>query len=221
MSKQKASTVRYRAVKIKNFAEKLHLRVTKDVLTDDDAIRLLELLEDHPSITDACAALGVTRTAVGRRMHAEPAFFQAVQAAREISATTRLEDEGFRRAMGWEEPIYDRDGNLKGYKKVHSDSLLILYLRAYSQRFKGLTSETQVNVNVSLGDQIARARDIIAARAPSQRARSPQVARDSPAQGAGGSEKSGQSGGDAGAVDRLALALCARGAGSGAGPMAD
>ena len=79
--------------------------------------------------THSCEAAGVTRNALFDWLHNDTEFQDMYEHARE-RFEDELEAEAFRRAReGWDEPVY-QGGKLVGTKRMHSDRMLELMLKA-------------------------------------------------------------------------------------------
>lgn len=93
-------------------------------------------------------SLAAREAGVGRRTHydwlkADKEYKAAFEAAHEDAADA-LEEEARRRALGYEETVWDKDGNAKGVRRKHSDLLMIFLL-------KGLRPEKYAQQHVLAG----------------------------------------------------------------------
>lgn len=78
----------------------------------------------------AARAVGLHPVTVRRWIKDDPAFAEGVETAR-LDLTERLEESAIERAVeGVLEERFDKDGNLIGRKRVYSDGLLTLLLKA-------------------------------------------------------------------------------------------
>jgi hypothetical protein len=88
------------------------------------------LAENGGIVKHACRDLSISPDKIYQERKKNPKFRKAWEAAIQ-RGIDRLEDEAKRRALdGHEEPIYYK-GELCGYRRVVSDSLLALILKAY------------------------------------------------------------------------------------------
>jgi hypothetical protein len=60
----------------------------------------------------------------------DPEFAALWEEALQV-ATDVLEHEARERAMGWDEPVFDKDGNQCGTRRVYSDRMMELLLKAH------------------------------------------------------------------------------------------
>ena len=80
-------------------------------------------------VTQACDAAQIARHAVYDRRQNDPDFAKAWDEAREMAAD-RLEQEAVRRAVdGINKPVFYQ-GEIVGFEKEYSDTLLVLLLKA-------------------------------------------------------------------------------------------
>lgn len=119
------------------------VRATAD--PDRDALkrRFLIAFAESGNVSAAARLAGV-----GRRTHydwlkADKEYRAAFDAAAEDAADA-LEEEARRRALGYEEPVYDRAGAMTGVRRRHSDLLMIFLL-------KGLRPEKYAQQHVVAG----------------------------------------------------------------------
>jgi hypothetical protein len=96
----------------------------------------LGVLAETGNVTRAAACVGMTRRQMYYHREADAEFAEAWEDAVE-QATDELEEEARRRALeGVEEEVYFQ-GEVVGYKRVYSDAMMALMLKAYrSKRFR-------------------------------------------------------------------------------------
>nr|BDD45126.1 hypothetical protein 14 [bacterium] len=91
---------------------------------------LIELINCAGNMTLASELVGISRETVRRHKNENPEFSKAYAAAQQ-EALTALEDEARRRAVnGVEKPVFHK-GEVCGYVKEYSDTLLIVLLKAH------------------------------------------------------------------------------------------
>lgn len=89
----------------------------------------LDALREMGVVRYAAEAAGVNYSTVYRRIHSDPEFKVAFEAARE-EAVQAMEMEGRRRAVqGTTKPVY-QGGKLVGHIQEYSDVLLMFFLKA-------------------------------------------------------------------------------------------
>lgn len=103
---------------------------------DKSQVDFLEAFLVHASIRKAAAELEIDRKRHYEWMRSALYFRCFQEAQRQVSVA--LESEATRRAVdGVLEPIYDKEGKLKGHKRRFSDSLLLELLKANNpEKFK-------------------------------------------------------------------------------------
>ena len=105
--------------------------------------RFLRVLAETGVYKEACIACGVTWEGDSKYAKAHPEFAEQVAMAKEEYNEFVLEAELKRRAVeGVDEPIYQQ-GQLVGYKKVYSDSLLKTKLAAAMPEKYGNKTQVQ------------------------------------------------------------------------------
>ena len=102
-----------------------------------------EALATGVTVETAAKSVGMSRSGAYKQRESDPTFAEAWQAAYDAS-TELLEQECFQRAVGREEPVLGKDGEVH-YVKKHSDLLLIFLLKARKPR---VCRET-VDLNIS------------------------------------------------------------------------
>lgn len=118
----------------------------------------LDALTDGASINAAARAAGVHPTLVYKRRREDEAFRRAWHAAANLS-TPLLEQEAQRRAFhGVDKPIYQK-GELVGYERRYSDTLLIFLLKGrrpdkYRDGHDDGARNVQININVETVDKL-------------------------------------------------------------------
>ncbi len=89
----------------------------------------LAALQEYASVSRACKRVKVSRTNVYYWLKHDPAFKVGFDEAAEV-ASFALEDEAIRRAYeGTNKPVYQK-GELVGYIREYSDTLMIVLLKA-------------------------------------------------------------------------------------------
>lgn len=98
------------------------------------------------NVTEAAKAAGVDRRTINRWRQDDPAFAAAWESASE-EAWDRLEREALRRAVdGWDDPVF-YEGVQVGSRKVYSDRLAELVIKA--KRAKEYREKPTLDVNLS------------------------------------------------------------------------
>jgi len=110
--------------------------------TDKKKETFLALVARGYTVTDSAKQIGFSRRAVYNHRDRDPDFAQAWNEARE-EGKERLEAECRRRAMGWAETRYDKDGNAYEVYR-YSDNLLMFMLKKLDPSYRD-----SVNVNVT------------------------------------------------------------------------
>ena len=103
----------------------------------------IAMLAEGYTVTHAAERVGLSRRAAYYLRDRDPDFAEAWQAAYDAS-TELLEQECFQRAMGREEPVLGKDGEIH-YLRKHSDLLLIFLLKA--RRPKMYRDSVDVNIS--------------------------------------------------------------------------
>ncbi len=98
-------------------------------LTHVRKAKFLKALARTGVVTTACRAAGCGRNTLYTHRGIDPEFAAAWDEAAEMAAD-RLEKEAWRRATGYSEPVFNKEGEKVGRQKKYSDALLILLLRA-------------------------------------------------------------------------------------------
>jgi len=99
-------------------------------VTSHARAKFIATLRKTGIVTDAALVAGHTRKAFYRLREADPAFADEWRDALD-EATDSLEKEARRRAIeGCDRPIYQR-GQLVGYEREYSDTLMCLLLKAH------------------------------------------------------------------------------------------
>lgn len=111
------------------------------------------------TIHDAADGVSYNWSYVYQRRREDTEFAKLWEDADE-KATQRLEREADRRAMGWEDPIYNKKGQKIAGNYKSSDTLLIFRLKAkrpevYRER---IGVEAQVSITFGLADRLEAAR---------------------------------------------------------------
>ena len=104
------------------------------------------------TVRTAAEAVGMSRSSAYRQRESDPAFAEAWGEAKE-EGKERLEAECRRRAMGWNETRYDKDGNAYEVFR-YSDNLLMFMLKkldpTYRDRVGVSITETRRHIVVDL-----------------------------------------------------------------------
>lgn len=96
-------------------------------------------------VTKACDMAKVTRQTVYDRRNNDPEFAKAWDEAREMAAD-RLEQEAIRRAVdGVNKPVFFQ-GEIVGFEKEYSDTLLVLLLKAHKPDKYRERSDVRINL---------------------------------------------------------------------------
>ncbi len=127
-------------------------------LTEELFEKFLELLQENGGIVgDACKDLKVSRTAMYKERHADPAFRDRWDAAVDRGIDV-LEDEAKRRALlGDCEDIY-YEGEVIGYRWKKSDTLMTFILKAHRNKYieklrvDGDGSDKMLQIGILLGN---------------------------------------------------------------------
>lgn len=113
------------------------------------------VLADTGQVKLACKAIDVSRASAYVWRREVPEFRAAWDAAREMAAEA-LEDEAYRRATGYEEPVYNAKGELAGSITKYSDTLLIFMLKgAKPEKYR---ERVEMSGSVDIGSAILAAR---------------------------------------------------------------
>ena len=99
-------------------------------VTPKKKAQFLALLTEDPNVSRAAEEIGVSRFHMYRLREQNPAFAALWEAAVEHAVET-LESEVRRRALGWDEIVYDKDGNDVGSTHRYSDNLAMFLLKAH------------------------------------------------------------------------------------------
>ncbi|HHN74656.1 MAG TPA: hypothetical protein ENK10_05440 [Acidobacteria bacterium] len=104
---------------------------------------ILDLVAEGHSVAAAARAAGIAPSTVYAWRRTDEAFAAALEGAEALRADL-IEGEAIRRAVhGWDEPVYHR-GELVGYVRRYSDSLLDRLLRGYlPERYRDRASVEQ------------------------------------------------------------------------------
>jgi hypothetical protein len=94
------------------------------------------------TVGTAAEAVGMSRSSAYWQRENNPAFAEAWDEAY-AESTELLEAEAFQRAMGWQETITDKNGNVRVVER-HSDILLMFLLKARKPEYR---DSMQVNVD--------------------------------------------------------------------------
>ena len=92
---------------------------------------------------------GVTRNGADYWRKTDPEFAKQFEVAKQEFLET-MEAEADRRARGWEEPVFNKDGEQIGVKPKHSDLMLIFRLKALAPEKYAEKRQVNQNVNVQL-----------------------------------------------------------------------
>lgn len=109
--------------------------------------RAIEALKNGLSMVAAADAAGVSRVAIWKWRRDDEEFAKQVEDAIE-AGTDRLEDEAYRRARGWNEPVFNKDGDPIGEKFNASDRLMEFMLSGRRpEKFRPVKTAITVNNN--------------------------------------------------------------------------
>jgi len=90
----------------------------------------IEALAMTGNVSAACLAAGWThRNTAYLHRKEDPAFAEVWNDAKQIFCDM-LESAASERAMGWDEPVFNKDGEMVGTKRVYSDKMMELLLKA-------------------------------------------------------------------------------------------
>ncbi|HEX2863050.1 MAG TPA: hypothetical protein VHN99_00665 [Deinococcales bacterium] len=92
--------------------------------------QFLTLLAEDPNVSRAAEEIGVARSWLYQQRNTDPAFAAAWDEAVEHAVET-LESEVRRRALGWDEDVFNKDGEHTGARRVYSDNLAMFLLKAH------------------------------------------------------------------------------------------
>lgn len=111
--------------------------------TQENYEKFLAKLQETANVSESCAAIGIGRTTAYEWKASDAGFSRAWDQALECGLDA-LEAEARRRAFqGVEEPVFYR-GEICGYVRKYSDSLIMFLLKAYRHQFR---DRVQVDVN--------------------------------------------------------------------------
>lgn len=97
-------------------------------LTPEKRAKFLEKVKEFASVTKACEAVAISRTAIYELKGKDPEFAEQMELAQDVG-TQRLEDEAVRRAYeGYDDPVYYQGERVDVVRK-YSDTLLIFLLK--------------------------------------------------------------------------------------------
>ena len=112
----------------------------------------LSTYASKPIITDALAKAGLTLPQVLERKRLDPAFARQFADAEECAQYV-AEAEAYRRAtVGWEEPVFNKEGVLVGSITRYSDSLLQFILKGNVRKYRG----EDISASRGLSDEARR-----------------------------------------------------------------
>jgi hypothetical protein len=106
-------------------------------LTLEKKKNFIRTLAETGQVKLAARAIGASREGCYNARKLDPEFAEAWDDAKKLAAE-QLEDEGFQRALGWHEPVVDKDGKAivdefgnprLSAKKTYSDTMLIFMLK--------------------------------------------------------------------------------------------
>ena len=109
---------------------------------------LQELLVDG-NVVRVCRELGLDRPWMYRQRNKYPQFKQAWDEAVVIGVDA-LVDEARRRAMGTDEPVFDKDGNEVATRRQYSDVLLMFLIKGHRPEYRD-----RQQVDVEVGDKLS------------------------------------------------------------------
>ena len=99
--------------------------------------RYLRQLADCPIRADALKGTGLTAQDIRARAETDPNFAQALSQAWDIGIDV-AEDAAFKRGiLGWDEPVFTKDGGLAGYVTRYDGGLLKEVLKANRAKYRG------------------------------------------------------------------------------------
>ena len=111
----------------------------------------LDALSETGNVTEAAATAGVPRRTIYNWRDSDPEFAADWLRAYNLGMDA-LEDEAMRRAKGWKEPVFNKDGAVTGHKLVYSDTLLMFMLNGgRPEKFKRTPApdkDTGIGMNV-------------------------------------------------------------------------
>lgn len=117
--------------------------MTRTPRTQENREKFLATLQETANVSASCKAINIGRTTAYEWKAADLEFSRAWDQALE-SGLDALEAEARRRAFeGIEEPVFYR-GQVCGYVRKYSDSLIMFLLKAYRHQFR---DRVQVDVN--------------------------------------------------------------------------
>ena len=119
--------------------------------------RFLDALEKHGTVRAACRAASVSRVCAYRHKDKDEKFRNAWE-RRTNDFLDALEEEAARRAVGWEDKIFDKDGTEVGTRYQGSDRLMEFMLKAGRPK-KFRESAVELNVGASVSELAKAIRD--------------------------------------------------------------
>lgn len=130
--------------------------VWPDCIPDMKAGFLEEFVANGGVVTGAAKAVGTTSRTIYNWLKADPEFKDAFEDARQAANDT-LRREIHRRAVeGWEEPVY-QGGNLVGYTRKYSDTLLIFQAKARMPEYRDRMDITSNDQHINAHETIVEA----------------------------------------------------------------
>ena len=113
------------------------------------------LIEYAGNVTKICPMLGVTRQAAYLHRQSDPDFAESWDKAVQLGVEALI-DEATRRAHeGYDEPVF-HNGEICGYRKRYSDSLLMFMIRRYRPEFKdsvdAKVDNDKFGLTINIGD---------------------------------------------------------------------
>lgn len=105
--------------------------IRKDGWTEERRTQFLAMLARTGSISQSARAVGMSRMAVYRLRLRDPQFDD--ECAEQIHVSVDLLRDACFERVGtlFEQPVYDADGNITGYKREYSDTMLRFLLSRY------------------------------------------------------------------------------------------
>ena len=111
--------------------------------TEKKKLDFCTLLVAGWTVIDACKSVGMSQSSVYELRERDEEFMRQMQQAYDDS-TAMLEGECFQRAVGRDEPMMDKDGEIH-YRKKYSDLLMMFLLKA--RKPKMYRDQVDININ--------------------------------------------------------------------------
>jgi hypothetical protein len=127
-------------------------------LTKQKKATFLHAIASGMTVTDACAAIGLSRQHIYFLKDQDPEFNAAWDDANKAKLEI-FEAELQRRAMGYQEPLHHRGVRTGDYVTKHSDILLMFLLKKLDPSYRD-----NAKVEVHIGDRLQELADAISGK---------------------------------------------------------